>query len=252
MTDPQNNQEAIEAWNRYYEDLAAYNSANQNVSYFTSSVALSKPTASTVHTVHTETFQCDACEKLFPNQQHYQSHVAAHVKCTHCEFYAATKVVKMHEEDVHSSGVIVSKLESPEEIANWIEERKRRYPTAANLAEKRKSTSLLPDYPSDEDKAVMKKQKKRPCKYFQQGKCRHGANCTYSHDVQVSTNGKRGTETKETMRFGRKMTSRPLYEQLAEQDEVLRQKESVIHAWKLIIANNFLETPVERKMVEEL
>ena len=77
---------------------------------------------------------CEACNKAFARQELYDEHVAQHVKCDQCAYSAAAKLVRLHQEQAHSAGSrALPPLESPEDIKRWIEERKRRWPTAENV-----------------------------------------------------------------------------------------------------------------------
>ncbi|XP_068686643.1 FMR1-interacting protein NUFIP1-like [Montipora foliosa] len=46
-------------------------------------------------------------------------------------------MLKLHWIQVHASGKMRIKLDTPEEIAKWREERKRKYPTVANVEKKK-------------------------------------------------------------------------------------------------------------------
>ncbi|KNE71281.1 hypothetical protein AMAG_15521 [Allomyces macrogynus ATCC 38327] len=92
-------------------------------------------------------YECDACEKSFSTLDQYRTHTSTHVKCSQCTFAASGRVVKQHEEDMHGIGGgkdvkeiprwCKIKLDTPEALAKWIEDRKRRYPTDANIQKKK-------------------------------------------------------------------------------------------------------------------
>ncbi|KAI8854759.1 hypothetical protein BC829DRAFT_160956 [Chytridium lagenaria] len=84
-------------------------------------------------------FSCDACEQDFSTQHKYQNHIASHQKCPQCDFVASKKVLYVHKDEAHGAGRIIAKNESPEEVAKWIAERKRNYPTDANIAKKKEN-----------------------------------------------------------------------------------------------------------------
>eukprot|EP01116_Phalansterium_solitarium_P007298 TRINITY_DN19913_c0_g1_i1.p1 TRINITY_DN19913_c0_g1~~TRINITY_DN19913_c0_g1_i1.p1 ORF type:complete len:473 (+),score=93.94 TRINITY_DN19913_c0_g1_i1:344-1762(+) len=86
---------------------------------------------------------CDPCEKEFWNELEHANHVKMHVQCEHegCEFTASKKVVVLHALTLHTDNERLKKLmqplESPEEIAAYIAERKKAFPTKEAVAKKR-------------------------------------------------------------------------------------------------------------------
>ncbi|XP_067680864.1 FMR1-interacting protein NUFIP1-like isoform X1 [Haliotis asinina] len=86
-------------------------------------------------------FFCDTCDRGFCSDEKYQEHVLQHEKCSDpgCSYVAAPKLVKLHFQMQHRTGLAhkIWKLESPEDIKKWIEERKRNFPTAANIERKK-------------------------------------------------------------------------------------------------------------------
>lgn len=86
-----------------------------------------------------EVFSCDACQKEFNRKETLNAHLGSHVVCSYdgCSFKASRKMLKLHWIQVHASGKMRIKLDTPEEIAKWREERKRKYPTVANVEKKK-------------------------------------------------------------------------------------------------------------------
>ncbi|KAF7238685.1 Nuclear fragile X mental retardation-interacting protein 1 [Varanus komodoensis] len=64
------------------------------------------------------THYCDTCDRGFKNKEKYEEHLAQH-------------------KQMHSAGAKRIKLDTPEEIAKWREERRKNFPTLANVEKKK-------------------------------------------------------------------------------------------------------------------
>lgn len=85
-------------------------------------------------------FNCEVCDRGFKTNQLYEDHCKTHTTCGHngCTFTAAAKLVKIHFTNFHASGIDkkIPRLETPEEIQKYINERKKNFPTNSNLDKK--------------------------------------------------------------------------------------------------------------------
>ncbi|CAG5022123.1 unnamed protein product [Parnassius apollo] len=85
-------------------------------------------------------FWCETCDKGFQTLQLLNNHKLQHEKCNidGCQFVAHPKIITKHIQMQHSTGLYekIAKLNNPEEIQKWREERKRKYPTKQNQEKK--------------------------------------------------------------------------------------------------------------------
>ncbi|XP_050321485.1 FMR1-interacting protein NUFIP1 isoform X1 [Bactrocera neohumeralis] len=79
---------------------------------------------------------CEACDMELQSNDDLRLHKLQHEKCPvdNCNYRGHPSVMDKHVATLHSSGLFdkFKKLSSPEEIAAWREERKRKYPTLEN------------------------------------------------------------------------------------------------------------------------
>ncbi|KAF0695717.1 Aste57867_13481 [Aphanomyces stellatus] len=97
-------------------------------------------------------FQCEPCEKQFSMKSQFDAHVLTHEQCwaPECEFKASKRVVTCHYQTAHGqyagSGLKEIEIEgqtfkvlvgnSPEDIRKWREERRKKWPSDANVKRK--------------------------------------------------------------------------------------------------------------------
>lgn len=86
-------------------------------------------------------FYCDVCDRGFKTEEKLKEHTDGHEKCKEegCSYIAAPKLVQLHVQNHHYTGLAkkIWSVESQEDIAKWIKERKKNFPTAANIEKKK-------------------------------------------------------------------------------------------------------------------
>ncbi|KAG8236178.1 hypothetical protein J437_LFUL013444 [Ladona fulva] len=89
-------------------------------------------------------FYCDSCDRGFSTHEEFQYHCNnEHITCglDGCTLSAHPKVVEKHQKIQHLSGLYLrlrsNSSKNPEDVTKWIAERKKNYPTRANV-ERRK------------------------------------------------------------------------------------------------------------------
>ncbi|KAI8114981.1 hypothetical protein FF38_13746 [Lucilia cuprina] len=86
---------------------------------------------------------CEPCELELNSMEDLKRHRAQHEKCpvAGCLYKGHPSVMDKHVNALHASGLFdkFKKLSTPEEIAAWRDERRKRYPTLANVLLKQKA-----------------------------------------------------------------------------------------------------------------
>lgn len=186
---------------------------------------------------------CVACEKDFTSAQQYEIHMQQHIKCQYCDYEAHYKIVQKHQEMAHQGNYTIPSLDTEEDIAKWIEERKRNFPTRARIVEKgepeskkRKAESSDSYSESEEEEEEIK----RPCKFYAKGKCKKGDACPFLHDesivqIQASSTPKPPPPVTHARKNLYEMVF--MINKLTKPDE---QKQKLYNAIKFIVDNRFL------------
>lgn len=178
-------------------------------------------------------FACAACQKSFENYGQYSAHCNTHETCAFpgCGFEGSKRVVTEHYDGTHGvySGAGYKMIEvegaefrvllgtDPQQVAEWRAERRKRWPSRANLAAreaaKRSKTAAAPEpseptgllglanYDSDSDSGAVEgaaesaespspapprtgARQPNPClSMLHGGTCARGDSCKYAHDV---------------------------------------------------------------------
>jgi len=82
---------------------------------------------------------CSVCNIVFPSRDKLYIHLSNHVSCEHegCDFVGTSKTVSEHRQTEHDAiAATLFKMESPELLTAWIAQRKKNFPTQANVESK--------------------------------------------------------------------------------------------------------------------
>lgn len=115
-----------------------YNSQNepQNRHHHRNERGFAPPNANQPPARSRELF-CETCDRDFRSVDQLAEHRQQHQRCgiDGCLFEAHEAMVSKHIQQQHSSGLYdkIKNLTSPEEIAKWREERRKRFPTKQNM-----------------------------------------------------------------------------------------------------------------------
>jgi len=102
---------------------------------------LSRPFSKNNRTEPKSPWHCRNCDRGFQNQYYFDIHIEEHEKCgvEGCPYEAHPKLVFNHYKTQHLTGLAdkVWTVKTPEDIAKWREERRRKFPTRARIAQKK-------------------------------------------------------------------------------------------------------------------
>ncbi|ODV66827.1 hypothetical protein HYPBUDRAFT_152878 [Hyphopichia burtonii NRRL Y-1933] len=145
-------------------------------------------------------------------------------------------------------------LQTDEDIAKWIEERKKKWPTNRRVQEKQQQQQLLLPAKRLAADDQPKKKQKTVCRFYQQHKrCKFGNQCSFVHETQQSkpssgsTKMLNGIEINVPKRFTNEMyvnpaTNSSLYKMLVQRDLYLNQNEIVL---------DFIEYLYDKGLIDE-
>lgn len=126
-------------------------------------------------------------------------------------------------------------LETEEDIAKWIADRKRNWPSKSNIDRKQQERAKRPaEEPTPETKAVPPaKRGRQVCRFFQQhGKCKFGAKCKNVHELAEQTAAYyRQTINGIDVRIPKLYSNRtktPLFHSLVQQDHDQHENDRVL------------------------
>ncbi|XP_022653337.1 nuclear fragile X mental retardation-interacting protein 1-like [Varroa destructor] len=99
-------------------------------------------------------FQCEACERVFFSQEDLKEHFNLHVSCPYCKYAALQQLVDLHVKLIHDKHLASKVMEqSPEEIAEYLAERRRKFPRRKVESERpQDETSISTDCTAAQEK----------------------------------------------------------------------------------------------------
>ncbi|EDK36595.2 hypothetical protein PGUG_00693 [Meyerozyma guilliermondii ATCC 6260] len=125
------------------------------------------------------------------------------------------------------------KLETDEDIAKWIEDRKRNWPSKKNIEQKKKR----PAPPAIPHESAPSKRPRNVCRFFQQhGRCKFGKNCKNVHESSGGTKSGNSSNIKTInditvsipQRFKNDDSQSSLFRKLIQKDHFENENEKVL------------------------
>jgi len=83
-------------------------------------------------------FYCEVCDRGFKTEEKYDEHCGTHVTCSvdGCKFMAASKLVEIHFSNFHATGLDKKVSNSLDDVAKYIDERRKNFPSKASVEKK--------------------------------------------------------------------------------------------------------------------
>lgn len=234
--------------NNSYPKFVPYNDKGSS-SKFVMNKKKPKTTPPVLHKENKDNIiRCDSCDIYFKDKNLYDTHIASHVTCDYegCGYSTSQVLMKIHQV-LHANNML-TKLETPEQIEKYREERRKRFPTKANIEAKKgddDSKSLLNNNANKNSK-----KKRRLCKYFKFGKCKKGDDCPFSHQVKRQKQSDNDDEeeddddlpvhVKRKLRRPKPVDSSLLLENIVKASQQ-KERKAILQCISYIVANNFFD-----------
>ncbi|CUM67952.1 uncharacterized protein PRCAT00005665001 [Priceomyces carsonii] len=167
------------------------------------------------------------------------------------------EINRVPNETLYIPGTSIS-LQTEEDIAKWIEERKRRWPTRKNIEQKekmkREQEIQTPNYSKrhniESPLPENQKKQKSVCKYFQQHRtCRFGKRCKNLHEFlsnssELSTSSKgisiNGIRTSIPQRFKNDVNDKSLFRKLVQRDQFENENSLILDFIQFLDSKGFI------------
>lgn len=133
-------------------------------------------------------------------------------------------------------------LQTDEDIAKWIEERRKNWPTRKNIeAKAQRQGSQAQTQPQAETKLV-----KQVCRFFAKtGKCKFGNKCKNSHEsADPSTKTINGISVKVPQRYKTGVSGGSLFKNLVQRDLFEHENDFVLDFIKHLLSNSLIDLNV--------
>lgn len=142
-------------------------------------------------------------------------------------------------EPIYIEGTTIS-LQTDEDIAKWIEERKKNWPTRKNIAAKaERQQALAPAQPTKEVKL-----NKQVCRFFaKSGRCKFGNKCKNSHEsaLEPGTRMINGLSVKVPQRFKNNPAKGSLFKNLVQKDYFENENNVVLDFIQYLLSESLID-----------